>query len=1051
MSKKFSLHKFPLNKSKKTVLPKPSFPKIEEDILKYWDENDICSKSLNANKNTGKEFVFYDGPPFANGLPHYGHLLTGFVKDLIPRYKTMKGFYVPRRFGWDCHGMPAEYEAEKILKIHDKQDIEDIGIAKFNDICKKSVLKYTKEWRDYVKRQARWVDFDGGYKTLDKSFMESVMWAFKELWNKELIYKGFRVLWYCVHCETPLSATETKMDEAYKLRQDTAITVPFELENGLIALAWTTTPWTLPSNLALAVNPKMKYVVISKNEKKYVLAQSRIKAYTKELGNEPKIVQKLMGNDLLGIKYKPIFDYFFSKRGKGGELENAYKIISANYVSEDDGTGIVHTAPGFGEDDNIAGNENNIGIVVPVDDSGKFTNEIKDEELQGKLVFNSNKLIIDKLKAQGEIFKIASFEHNYPHCWRCSTPLIQKAVSSWFVDVPKIVKRMTETNQDIAWIPSHLKNGQFGHWIANAKDWSISRNRYWGSPIPVWESDNPKYPRTDVYGSIKDVENDFGVKVTDLHIPYIDNLTRVNPDDPSGKSNMRRVPEVLDCWFESGSMPYASVHYPFTNKDWFPKHFPADFIVEYIGQTRGWFYTLHVLATALFDKEAFSTCLSHGIVLGNDGQKMSKTLMNYPDVNEVYNRDGADAMRWFLMSSSILRGGNLIVTNDGIRDSVRKNLLPLWNAYSFFVLYYNSAKKPINLEKFLTSEQKKDVLDEYILAKTNNLIKDLTKKLDEYQISESYETVSEFLDILNNWYIRGSRQRFWNENITAFNTLYTVLVTVAKLLAPLAPFLAEEIYRGLTNDESVHLKNYPEFSTKYENDNLVETMDRVREICSIGLSIRKKNKIRVRQPLSKITIVDNNISKLKKFSNLIKNELNVKEVLFMELKNDKSKNIKVQLELKPRILGPRIGSLVQFAIAAAKLGDWTESNGKIKLKTAEGPLDLQKDEWEKIIVASSGVHAGILQKGGYVILDTKLTVELEDEGYVRDLIRKIQETRKETGLDVSDHINLFLDVPKHRVNAIEKHKKTIMNEVLASKIQIDTKITQDEIIKVEKV
>ncbi len=625
-----------------------SFPDLEQKVLAAWAADDTFRASI-ENRDGAEDFVFYDGPPFANGLPHYGHLLTGYVKDVVPRFQTMRGKKVDRRFGWDCHGLPAELEAEKQLGIKDKSQIDAMGLAEFNAYCKQSVLRYTDEWRDYVTRQARWVDFDNDYKTLDLDFMESVMWAFKELYDKGLIYQGFRVLPYSWYEQTPLSNQETRLDDAYKMRQDPAVTVDMLLTapgsplDGANALIWTTTPWTLPSNLAIAVHPDVDYVQVraAGSEgagKRYVLAAARVGHYARELGEAPEVLGEYKGRDLVGLKYVPPFDFF---HGPGKGHEEAHRVLSADYVTTDSGTGVVHLAPAFGEEDMECATANGIEIVQPLDPGGKFTSMVPDYE--GVQVFDANPVIIKDLKAAGKLLRHETIEHSYPHSWRSGQPLIYMAVPSWFVAVTKFRDRMVELNQEITWVPEHIRDGQFGKWLEGARDWNISRNRYWGSPIPVWVSDDPSYPRVDVYGSLDQLEADFGVRPTDLHRPMIDELVRPNPDDPTGKSMMRRVPEVLDCWFESGSMPYAQVHYPFENRDWFDSHYPGDFIVEYNGQTRGWFYTLHVLATALFDRPAFKCVAAHGIVLGDDGLKMSKSKGNYPDVKEVFDRDGSDA------------------------------------------------------------------------------------------------------------------------------------------------------------------------------------------------------------------------------------------------------------------------------------------------------------------------------------------------------------------------------------------------------------------------
>jgi isoleucyl-tRNA synthetase len=601
------------------------------------------------------------------------------------------------------------------------------------------VLAYTKDWERYVTRQARWVDFGNDYKTLDPSYMESVMWAFKNLHDKGLVYEGFRVLAYCFRCETPLSNTETRMDDVYRDRTDPALTVTFRLETGEDIAVWTTTPWTLPSNLALAVGPDIEYAVLSdKSGRKLIMGASRVAAYAKELDGYEQ-TGTVRGSELAGRKYTPLFDFLVEQAGP-----NAFQVLAADYVTDEDGTGVVHQAPAFGEDDQNVCNAAGIPTIVTVDDHTRFTSIVP--PWQGVQVFDANKPVIAALKENQVVLRHEGYTHSYPHCWRCDTPLVYKAVSSWFVAVTTFRDRMVELNQEITWTPSHIKDGSFGKWLANARDWSISRNRFWGSPIPVWKSDDPQYPRVDVYGSLAELRKDFGVEIEDLHRPYVDELTRPNPDDPTGRSTMRRVPEVLDCWFESGSMPFAQVHYPFENKDWFEHHYPGDFIVEYIGQTRGWFYTMHVLATALFDRPAFRNCLSHGILLGEDGRKMSKSLRNYPDVYRVFDTYGSDAMRWMLMSSPVLRGGDMPVTETAIRDSVRQVLLPLWNVWYFFSLYANAAGY---VAKFRTDQT--GLLDRYLLAKTAELVDGVRRQMDEYDVSGAAGGERGDRDALRNW------------------------------------------------------------------------------------------------------------------------------------------------------------------------------------------------------------------------------------------------------------------------------------------------------------
>ncbi len=999
-----------------TVDESPSFPAIENDVLSYWDSDKTFATSI-TNRDPGtdgsNEYVFYDGPPFANGLPHYGHLLTGYVKDAVPRYQTMRGRRVERRFGWDTHGMPAEVTAEKELHLNGKPDILKLGIAAFNEACRSSVLRYTHEWERYVTRQARWVDFANDYKTLDLSYMESVMWAFKTLWDKGYVYEGERVLAYCWRCETPLSATETKMDDVYKARQDPAVTVWFALETGERAMAWTTTPWTLPSNLALAVNPEVDYAVVAHTDgHRYLLAEARLGHYAREFGDEPVVEQIIRGSELVGRRYRPMFGFFAG-------TPNAHQVLPADYVTTDDGTGIVHIAPAFGEEDKLVTDAAGIPVRNPVDAAGKFTAEVP--PYQGQMVLDANKSVIKDLKANGTLVRQETYDHSVPHCWRCDSPLIYRAVSSWFVEVTAFRDRMVELNQDITWVPSHTKDGIFGNWLANARDWSISRNRFWGSPIPVWKSDDPAYPRIDVYGSLDDIERDFGVRPTDLHRPYVDDLVRPNPDDPTGKSTMRRVPEVLDCWFESGSMPFAQVHYPFENKDWFEHHYPGDFIVEYISQTRGWFYTLHVLATALFDRPSFRTCMSHGIVLGDDGRKMSKSLQNYPDVSMAFETYGSDAMRWLLLSSPVLRGGDMSVTETGIRDQVRHVVLPMWNTWKFLTLYANAENKVGTLRMDSPHE-----LDRYILAKLRSTLTVVTDRMDAVDLFAACGAIREFIDVLTNWYVRRSRDRFWTGEQDAIDTLHTVLLVLSQMSAPLLPLTTEAIFRGLTNERSVHLTDWPSLAELPEDNDLVAAMDQVRNVCSAALGVRKTSQLRVRLPLNELTVAHPQAMLLKGYEHIVADELNVKNVTLTE---DVAAHGSYVLSAVPRALGPRLGKNVQKVINAIKAGDWSETDGVV----TAGGVALEPGEYELRLQASAGAGA---MPGGVVVLDTTVTPELEAEGTARDVIRAVQQARKDAGLQVSDRIALTLGVPDALRGAVEKFQSTIAAETLATTVAI---------------
>ncbi len=1013
----------------------PKFPDIEQTVLDYWDADGTFVASID-NRADAPEFVFYDGPPFANGLPHYGHLLTGYVKDVVPRFQTMLGKRVERRFGWDTHGLPAELEAERQLGITDKSQIEQMGVDKFNEYCRDSVLRYTGEWRSYVHRQARWVDFDNDYKTLDLDFMESVMWAFKELYDKGLVYQGYRVLPYSWYEQTPLSNQESKLDDAYKMRQDPALTVTMPLHadgelaalDGVNALIWTTTPWTLPSNLAIAVHPDVEYSHVRVADgTEYLLATALLGSYTAELG-EVETVATYAGKQLAGLSYTPPFDFF------AGHM-NSHVVLLADYVTTDSGTGVVHLAPAFGEEDMDVATANGIEVVRPLDEGGRFTAEVPPYE--GQMVFDANPAIIKDLKAAGRVLRHETIEHSYPHSWRSGQPLIYMAVPSWFVAVTKIRDRMVELNQEINWTPEHIRDGQFGKWLEGARDWNISRNRYWGAPIPVWVSDDPAHPRIDVYGSLDELERDFGVRPDNLHRPHIDELTRPNPDDPTGKSTMRRVPEVLDCWFESGSMPYAQVHYPFENREWFDggndeiAHNPGDFIVEYNGQTRGWFYNLHVLSTALFDRPAFRNVSAHGIVLGNDGQKMSKSKRNYPDVNEVFDRDGSDAMRWFLMASPILRGGNLVVTEQGIREGVRQALLPLWNAYSFLQLY---AERPATWRT-----DSDNLLDRYILAKLAATRDEITQALETYDISGACDSFREFCESLTNWFVRRSRARFWagqDEEPAAFDTLYTVLEVASRLAAPLLPLATEAIWRGLTGGRSVHLTDWPSADELPHDEELVAAMDEVRAVCSVTSSVRKANKLRVRLPLPQLTIAAPTAARLAPYTDLVADEMNVKSVV---LRDDPSEFGRNEVVVNARAAGPRLGRDVQRVIKAVKSGNWqvrTGADGQ-EVVVADG-IELVDGEYARKLVATEPDSTAELPGGaGLVVLDTTVTPELEAEGWAKDRVRELQEARRDLDLDISDRIVVRLVVPADRVDTALTHSGLIADEVLAVEFEVD--------------
>ena len=1001
------------------VKAKADFVELEKEVLKFWEEDKTFEKSVH-NRDGAAEFVFYDGPPFANGTPHYGHIMVSYVKDVVARFQTMNGKKVERRLGWDCHGLPAEMSAEKQLGVSGRKEIEKFGVEKFNDFCRSDVLKYSGIWVDMFKRIGRWVDFNHDYKTMDLPFMESVIHNFKELYDKGLVYEDYRVLPYSWAAETPLSNFE--VNQGYQDKTDNAITVMFKLENGMNILVWTTTPWTLPSNLMLAVGLDIDYAIMEEDGQKYVLAQALLGRYKKQLEHATQ-VGTIKGKDLVGLSYEPMFPYFKNLKAKG-----AFKVLSGDFVSTEDGTGIVHIAPGFGQDDFDAcrAYDENFPVVCPVDEAGKFTSEVPDYE--GKQVFETNEPIMQLLKERGILVKKEQYTHSYPFCWRTDTPLIYKAMSSWFVKVTDFRDEMVKNNQQINWVPEHIKDGRFGKWLEGARDWSISRNRFWGTPIPVWKSDNPKFPRIDVFGSIQEIKEKTGFEVTNLHKPYIDDVVYPNPDDPSGKTMMRRVGDVFDCWFESGSMPYAQIHYPFENKEWFESHFPADFIVEAMDQTRGWFYTLTVLSTALHNRPAFKNCICTGLLMAEGGQKLSKRLKNYPDPNEVLDSIGSDALRWFLVSSPVLKGGNLAVDKEGkeIAKASRVAQIPLWNAFYFFTLYANA-------EEYQAKEisSSSEAIDNYILSKLKHLAEVVKSGIESYDVALATNELASFMEVLNNWYIRRTRDRFWEGEAQAFDTLYTVLVNTCKIAAPLMPFLSEYIFKALTGEESVHLTDYPSLSAIKYDAELVSTMDFVQDLCSTGKFIREEKNLRNRLPLNSLTVIGAELTPA--YQEIVKDELNVKQVKFdNHLENYATKKIYLYTPLLGKALGKAMGAVM----AAYKQGQWSlNEDGTLFI----GGQTLTKDLFEVRLEMKDGVAGkSFADNKAVVTLDTTVTDALKREGMARDFVRLVQTLRKDKDFNISDRIELsYKTTDAELAQALEENKDYVAEQVLAVKFSND--------------
>lgn len=980
---------------------KPNLPKIQEEILSFWEKDNTFKKSLEKNNN--KEVVFYDGPPFPTGKPHHGTVLVSFIKDLVSRYWTMRGYKVDRQWGWDCHGLPIETQVETNLGLTSKKDIEcKLGIGKFNDACHTLVSVNNDTWKTYVNEMARWVDYDGSYKTMDTNFMESVIWAFKHIYEKGLIYKDYRVTPYCFRCQTSLSISDTRESDSTRPKQDTWVLVKFaakQIMNNkpVYFLAWTTTPWTIPSNMALAVGKNISYAFVEKDTEVFVVGESAVSRYEKVFGKNPNIVKTCKGEELVGESYEPIFNYFKQKSKEG-----AFVVIAADYVADSDGVAIVHTAPAFGEDDYWSCKKNNIPLVNPVDHEGRFTSEVTD--YAGQNVLDINKEIIRDLKNKNIVLDSGTIEHNYPHCWRCRTPLIYKAMDAWYFNIEQIKSRLLELNQDINWVPEVVKNGRFGNWLENARDWNISRNRYWSTPLPVWECE---CGHREVLGSIDEIYKKSGKKVTDLHRQHLDEVTY--ECKVCGKT-MKRIPEVIDCWFESAAVPFARMHYPFENKDWFEKNITSDFVVEYTGQIRCWFYYLLILSGALFDKIPFKNAIVHGTVLAKDGKKLSKSSKNYTDPMELMKNYGTDAFRLYMYNSSAMLLGDLQFNEDGILDELKDIILPFWNACAFFTTYASIDGYEPNINTIPNSD---DPLDRWILAKLYDAQTKITENMDKYQVDQYVVHIKPLIDGLTNWYIRRSRRRFWGkglekDKVNAYETLYYVLVNIIKLMAPVTPIVSEKLYKSLTGEHSVHLVNWPSIEKHFKNDDLILENDLVQDIIYLGRAIRTKNSAKVRQPLNKLMVAASDQDKLdiiNKFSDVICEELNVKA---LELVSD-VKNI-AEVKYKPNFatLAPENKSKIPQIVKALSQNKVKFNGDSVVLTLDNETITLKKEDILVEYHSKDGQNI-MHEKGIVAALDLKITEELLKEGVARDIVRQIQDVRKQLGFEITDTITINLE------------------------------------------
>jgi isoleucyl-tRNA synthetase len=1034
------------------VSPSLDLARLDNEVLELWERQDVFTQSVQG-RPPEREYVFYDGPPFPTGSPHFGNLLAGVIKDVVPRYWTMRGYRVERRFGWDTHGLPIEMEAEKALGISGPRQIAEYGVARFNEACRQLVQANTENWERITRRIGRWVDFVNDYRTMDPEFMESVWWVFKELWDKGLVYKAFKVLPYSWGAATPLSNFEVNLG-GYREVDDPSITVRLEVLEGKGAVApgdglliWTTTPWTLPGNLAVAVGDDIDYVRVVDEGSPLWMAADRLTAYWK---TPPEVTARIKGREMLGISYRPPFDYFLDKRAEG-----AFQVIISDSVTTEDGTGLVHMAPAYGEADFAALQQAGIrAFVDPVDASGKFTDQVPDvAEVNVK---EADKVLVVLLKEAGILFRNERIRHSYPFCWRTDTPLMYKAIPTWFVAVEQIRERMAELNKTIHWVPGFVGSRRFGNWLEDARDWAVSRNRYWGSCVPVWECDG--CDESVCIGSLDDLEHLSGVRPTDLHKHLIDPITW--PCAQCG-GTMRRVPEVLDGWFESGSMPYGQMHYPFENRERFEQTFPAQFIAEGLDQTRGWFYTLHVLATALFDSASFRNCVVNGLILAEDGRKMSKSLKNYPDPLEVLDLFGADALRAFLINSPVLRAEPVRFSGEGVREVVRSVLLPLWNAYSFFTTYAEADGITLADLSSAPPPGERAELDRWILSVLQSLTDEVNQQMEGYYLYNVIPPTLGFIDQLTNWYVRRSRRRFWRtrgeddaDKLSAFATLYEVLVAFSQVLAPVLPFITERLYQDLVvrvrpnQPASVHLCDFPIADAELIDRGLEKAMEAVRRVVGLGHNLRKQHQLRVRQPLRAVTVVTHDplvSAAIESHRDLVADELNVKEVA-VQASSEGLADLSAKADF--RILGPRLGGRtkeVATAIAALTHQEIEQLLAGETLSLVSEPITLadvviDRTPIEGVLVASDGDLA--------VALDAMLDAGLVAEGLAREIVSRVQQMRRGAGLEVTERISLRWATESSAINeAFDQHGDYIAREVLAE--QLSKTEEQGELIELD--